>query len=393
MMHAGAARVPTVPRGGAAPSPPRRLGTLDALRGLAAVAVMLFHYLPHYHFLFRHPFRPFGWTGHLNDGVLLFFMISGFVIPQSAARARSAPHFLAARFARLYPAYWVAMLVTFAVMVGYKLAPLAPYAAGWGDVPANFTMFPLWLGHRAIDYSYWTLAVEICFYIIVAGIFALDLDRHLEAVSLVWLAAALAYYIHVGSRAALVLFFLPFPRDWYAGMAILQYAPYFISGMMLWKIHQRAARVLTYITLAGATVCTYLYSGPTVMFCDYLVFVAILWFVRRLGWLATKPLLWLGSISYALYLIHQYIGYAVIYSAYRAGAPPLVAISLAIGVSLGLAWLLRTFVEQPSEVVVKRYAYAVLDRMMFRTRPVEPGAAPQQLAVSRVSDPGGNAGP
>ncbi len=349
---------------------------------------MLFHYLPHYHFVFGHPFRPWGWIGHLSDGVLLFFMISGFVIPQSAARAPSAPHFLAARFARLYPAYWVAMLVTFTVMVGYKLAAFAPYAAGWADVPANFTMFPLWLGYRAIDVSYWTLAVEVCFYVIVAGIFALDLDRHLEAVSLVWLAAALAYYVHVGGRSALALF-VAFPRDWYAGIAILQYASYFISGMMLWKIYQGTARVLTYLALAGAIICTYLYNGPSVTFWDYLGFVIVLWCVRWLGWLATRPLLWLGSISYALYLIHQYIGYAVIYSAYQAGAPPLVAISLAVGVSLTLAWLLRTFVEQPSEVVVKRYAYAVLDRMMFRTRPV----APQQLAVGRVSDPGGNVGP
>jgi peptidoglycan/LPS O-acetylase OafA/YrhL len=341
--------------------PPDRLAALDALRGIAAVAVMLYHYTDHYNLIFHHPFRPYAWTAHLNDGVLLFFMISGFVIPASAARAPTVVHFLAARFARLYPAYWVAMLLTFSIMVAHPLAPFARFVADWKDVPANLTMFPCWLGYRAVDYSYWTLAFELCFYLMVAVIFALRLGNHLEAVCVVWLAAAVGYYLQVGGRPA-VAWFAFLPAHWYTGLTVLQYASYFISGMMLYKIYRGAATPLTYMILGAAAVCMYLYNGPTVPFWNSMFFIVVLLFVGRIPWLGSGPLLWLGSISYCLYLIHQYIGYTVIYSAYQFGLPSAAAIPLAIAVSFTLAWLLRTWVEQPAAAVVRRAAYRRLDR-------------------------------
>jgi len=70
--------------------------------------------------------------------------------------------------------------------------------------------------------------------------------------------------------------------------------------------------------------------------------------------LAAKPLLFLGGISYALYLTHQNIGYVVINAVSMNGGDPLLAIALAIVVSITVAYCLTRFVEQPSMNIIRK---------------------------------------
>src|SRR6202043_1137862 len=82
---------------------------------LAAVAVLLFHYLSRYDEMY--PPRddvPFGFVIG-GDGVQLFFVISGFVIFMTLSRCKTAFDFLISRFSRLYPAYWAAALLTYTI--------------------------------------------------------------------------------------------------------------------------------------------------------------------------------------------------------------------------------------------------------------------------------------
>ena len=93
-------------------SPSSRVVELDALRGIAALAVVAFHYTTQYGQQYGHT-TPLGFgfpPG--NYGVNLFFLISGFVIFMTLERARSAMDFVVSRFSRLYPAYWAAMALT-----------------------------------------------------------------------------------------------------------------------------------------------------------------------------------------------------------------------------------------------------------------------------------------
>ncbi len=86
-----------------------RIKERDALRGLAALAVVLFHYTTQFEKLFGHS-NELSWSMPYGDlGVHLFFMISGFVI---------------SRFSRLYPAYWLAIILTTAVVWTYGLMDL-----------------------------------------------------------------------------------------------------------------------------------------------------------------------------------------------------------------------------------------------------------------------------
>jgi len=74
-----------------------RLPALDALRGIAALGVVLFHYLPYYDKLYGHSFSTPDTLGFGRYGVHLFFILSGFVIFMTLERTRSASWFGLAR--------------------------------------------------------------------------------------------------------------------------------------------------------------------------------------------------------------------------------------------------------------------------------------------------------
>ena len=126
----------------------RRILEFDALRGLAALSVVLFHYTTRYDAIFGRSGRlaaGFPWGDY---GVDLFFMLSGFVILRSLDRTTFAGDFLVGRFARLYPAYWAAAAITFAVV---SLCGLPGQEVGLGEAAFNATMLQRLLGARHID--------------------------------------------------------------------------------------------------------------------------------------------------------------------------------------------------------------------------------------------------
>ena len=118
--------------------PPRaRLVELDALRGIGALCVLVFHYSTRFHELFPQAAHvPFSFPGG-NYRVLLFFTISGFAIFFTLDRIRSVADFMVNRVARLYPAYLVAMLLTLSIEY---LAKATQLLVGPGAIVANITM-------------------------------------------------------------------------------------------------------------------------------------------------------------------------------------------------------------------------------------------------------------
>ncbi|MFE1575922.1 acyltransferase family protein [Streptomyces fradiae] len=147
---------------------PPRLAALDGLRLLAALMVVLYHYVGLGHgwstssrtlFPEVFPFAAYGWLG-----VQLFFLISGFVICMSCW-GRSLGDFFTSRVVRLYPAYWFCVLATTAVLV---LVPGGYVRLAWPDVLTNLTMVQAFLGVKPVDPVYWTLFAELRFYLLFA---------------------------------------------------------------------------------------------------------------------------------------------------------------------------------------------------------------------------------
>ena len=322
------------------PAPPAaRVGELDALRGLAALAVVAFHYTTFYQQEVGHAQPlPFGFPAG-NYGVHLFFLISGFVIFMTLERTRTALDFAVSRFSRLFPAYWVAMLLTAAVVYTVGMPRQQLPAA---DVAANLTMVQEILGFEHLDGSYWTLQVELFFYAQMLLWFALGLLRHIRWIIAAWLVMAVVY----GEAVQHQLHFSYTVRE----LLILRHIPFFAIGILfyrLWSQPRADWRDLVLVALALAAIGmvqapVYLLAGGA---CTA---IFALFVTGRLGWLRSPLFAFFGAISYSLYLLHQAIGFALIHQLEARGMPSLLAVAITTAAVIALAWGLSRTVEQPA---------------------------------------------
>jgi len=161
-------------RADTAPSEQKRLYELDLLRFLSAMFVVSYHYAGVNSGFWtqgaRHLFpelAPVARFGHL--GVLLFFMISGFVILMSGW-GRQIGDFAVSRITRLFPAYWASVALT--VVVFYTAGTFFANASGPDSVPRrllpNLTMLEGGVGADYMEGLYWTLWTELHFYVLIA---------------------------------------------------------------------------------------------------------------------------------------------------------------------------------------------------------------------------------
>src|SRR5688572_9141623 len=99
-----------------------RIGELDALRGIAALAVVFHHLTSRFFEDYGTPpgaAPAFPFRG--VEGVFLFFIISGFVISQTLERIRRARDFVVSRFSRIFPSFWVCVLLTYGAVLAFGL--------------------------------------------------------------------------------------------------------------------------------------------------------------------------------------------------------------------------------------------------------------------------------
>lgn len=317
-----------------------RLAELDALRGLAALAVVLFHYLSQYQYI-----SPIGQSSALSlpwgrFGVEIFFGISGFVIFMTLRNTRNATNFVISRVARLFPAYWAAILATTAVV---HLLDAGYLHVSAGALAVNFTMLQ---GHLVVDHvdgAYWSLSVELGFYAIMLLLWRLKLLERIEWALMGWIALKLLWWL--------------FPAlSWRLGyVLIVEYIPFFAIGIAAYRVWCGERRWLQQLPLLafgyGVVILidpwqmTYVYPASLTMFAAIAA--------NRTAFLRQRALIWLGSISYPLYLIHQYAGFAVMDALQIAGIPPLVAITVALTLVLSAAWMITRFIERPALHIIR----------------------------------------
>ncbi|GHJ50049.1 hypothetical protein Cs7R123_73910 [Catellatospora sp. TT07R-123] len=167
--------------------PIERMQWMDALRAVAAGSVVVFH-LVSYGFP---ALRPSWLIEHIDlgrYGVLLFFLVSGYVISMALERYRHLGAFWIGRVLRLYPAYLVSALA----MVAVLLTGFRPYA-GWEvghpavSVLSHAAMLGEFTGASPVLGVYWTLSYEMVFYLVVSALFVVGLQRRMH-----WWALGLA---------------------------------------------------------------------------------------------------------------------------------------------------------------------------------------------------------
>lgn len=337
-----------------------RLPELDWTRGVAALAVVAFHYL--------HKGPSEGWMlapripfladiaryGYL--GVHLFFMISGYVILMTAQNA-SLRAFLASRVARLVPALWVCVLATASIEWLVADSPFRP--EGWGQVLANLTLFPQVFGHAAIDGAYWSLTVELTFYMGIGLLVACRQMHRIERFIGIWLAISLLNALRP-----------MYPLQLYLAV---QWAPLFSAGALFFLVRQTGwtarRRLMAAASLILACVYAWKEAGPvahwrTLMAFDqganHLVVLALIvaffaWFLRLVhrqdGRRPTIGSDLAGRLTYPLYLIHQNAGYALFNLAVAVGWVQQWGLSTALMglllLMLLVAWTIHVCAERP----------------------------------------------
>ena len=361
----------------AAPRHAVRLLEIDALRGLAALWVVVFHFTFGVGFVWLRGdpsaaarVAPFAFNTQGLLAVDLFFMISGFVIFMTLERSASVMDFAVSRFSRLFPAYWVCLALTTATIV---LAPLAAQTITLPQVMAGATMVNAYIGYDPVESVYWSLAVELAFYAIMAGIFRAGLIPRIEWLGGFWLAlsaVAFTFFPHLGAM-------LP----WRVQTAsILPYTPLFFAGILLYRIHalgwtrSRAA-------LLAACVLVRLASFPDLPNIAGTALIFTVFIAAALGWLPLLRVRWfefLGGISYPLYLIHGSIGFRVQYwAAATLHLGAMAGFLIALAAVLTLAWAVAVSIERPARSAIRR-AYRSAKRF---APPREPSQTPPNQAT------------
>ena len=328
---------------------PERIQELDVFRGVAAVWVMVFHYVIRYYEQPGPPQSPFG-----EYAVHLFFMISGFVIFMTLRNTKTGADFLVSRASRLYPAYWAAVLITAAFMVW--IPPFEKSGVTPVQVAVNLTMLQQWLRVREVDGVYWTLAIELAFYGWMFVIFKLrKLDR-IEVIGAVWIVIEIVCRGWERMQVAVPALDPNIIPHVLSRTLILEHAHLFIAGMIFYRIRTEGATPGRALLLGGCLLTHFFIFGPLAApFMGIFLGIFLLIARRKISWLAFRPLVFLGSISYPLYLIHQNIGYAVMRK--LESQTQGVQVSSAVAVSLTLAILLSYCVEKPALRFIRaRYA-------------------------------------
>jgi peptidoglycan/LPS O-acetylase OafA/YrhL len=163
---------------------------VDGLRGVAALAVFFSHACtlvwPNFDTYVGHYFY-FG-----NWGVALFLMCSGFILPVSLERQGSLGRFWVRRAFRLYPLYWVNVILLAMFGVGEPRQILSgPPAESIRIVLANLTMFQAFMGIPHLITLYWTLTLELLFYLLLSLLFLLKLNTRFSLPTLVLILLAI----------------------------------------------------------------------------------------------------------------------------------------------------------------------------------------------------------
>lgn len=289
----------------------KHIDYLDALRILAISGVVAFHYLfsaisrgrtPNLSFS---PISEIARYGYL--GVELFFMLSGFLIVQSVGDL-TLIQFLKRRFFRLYPLYWLAIILIFVISTFGIWQRRGPTAETFYY---NLTMFPTAFNQPWLDAAHWFMAKQLQFYLAIALILAVKMGKYLASILTWWsIIGAFWYLLHFDD------FNIWYFNGFFAlicGGAIINsiriagFSNFRVIGLLasyIWAMKSRIDKVHWLDTNRGEG-----HSGLIIGIVLTIIFLLlILTWIPKVSKLKIKGVIFLGSLSYPVYLVHDRLG-------------------------------------------------------------------------------------
>lgn len=328
----------------------RRLEYVDALRGIAALAVLAQHLLE---YIDEDRFR--GWLDLAPGvfGVVTFFYISGLVIALSVRSRPPLRSFLARRVFRIYPAYLFALLLMAGLAVTGEAALAARFSAlGADGLLLNILLIQEYAQVPALLGVSWTLSLEFVWYAIFAFLFYVMHQQRLA-----WFLNALSLALIVVSLASMAFDFrFPAGRLGMLGAALLGYltarwqdqavvAVDYVRSVALFVIAVVFSQwvAFAYFTHPKITISHTLtaWLSATALFLVLTSTRTAPELLRRTG------LQFIGKVSYSLYLLHMPIMLA---TSHLSGETQLIVVPVA---TLVAAWASYRWVELPGIVLGK----------------------------------------
>lgn len=268
--------------------------------------------------------------------------------------------FVINRVSRLYPTYWASVTFTFILILSYLI-----YNNGNNldnkliQYLGNLTMFQFYLNfpHRIddLDGPYWTMLIEMLFYISILFLFLTKLLKYLKAIGIILclIIVVMTQYFYNISFVKHIVTWLP----------LLQFLPLFFAGTIFYNISTKKDNlVFNYLIIVLCFLCQIVlfpFAGRSNVYINsseysimlFVYFALFILFVNnRLSFIVNKTTLFLGKISYALYLIHQYISLEIIIPHFynKLGINFwIVAIFIDLPIIIGIATFITYKIEIP----------------------------------------------
>ncbi len=325
-----------------------RIIELDSLRALAAINLVLFHFTHVYAVKYGYT-SPLGFEFPFGKyGVQLFFMLSGLVNAMTLMKKNDAPGFIAGRMIRICPSFWAVIVINLLIA---GTAPLTGMGYSAEQIAANLTIMPNLLGFECIEPVTWTLQIEILFYGMILFLFLTRaLERPLRTVTyLLILSCVTCLSVSFLSGLPNAPYWLA-GLIWYRDLLILEYLPLFTIGILLNEIKcQRGSLVGNGIGIVASMVVFHVIDqhdhNPAATLILFGLLLAALY--GRAPFLRFRPLVWVSTISYALYLLHNNLGCVFIWYINQAGVPPVAAMLAGIVFVTGVSAVVTNKVEAP----------------------------------------------
>lgn len=330
--------------------PAIRVVELDALRAMAAINLMLFHftYLFQVNVGFSTPLGfewPFG-----KYGVQLFFMLSGLVNAMTLLKKRQGDEFLVSRLIRILPSYYLLFLINLVVLTFSPLNQNGGYSLS--QILANATLMPNLFGFECLDPVAWTLQIELLFYGILLALFwAGALDRPFRPCML---------YLLLCLVGGMVLSHLP--ADATTGVAggsvmllssllLFKQMPLFLIGIFIYQLKNGN-------TDRWSSACGIILSATVFHLIDdhghnpavtvFLIGLLGMSAFGKISLLRSPLFVFLSGISYSLYLVHNNLGCVIMHRLDNVGVPPWVCLAVMLVLAVLIASAVTHFIERPA---------------------------------------------
>lgn len=319
----------------------QQIYTVQYLRGVAAIAVLIFHVSERHNLGFS--------VG--AAGVDLFFVISGFIMWITTDGTAMTPgHFVQKRVKRVVPLYWVVTFATFAALL-VKPAFFFNHDGSLQNLLGSLFFLPhLQDGLHPVVVQGWTLTYEMVFYLVFS--LTLFFREHTRLT------------LAVGSLCIMCL--SPLLFDWpylqaLTSPVILEFA----AGLLIGRAFVRGPECPTWLCIGLAAVALICLAAGTALDANLpraikwgipsalLVLAAVMW-ERRRNVRPSGMLLFLGNASYSIYLWHVLFGAAIVALLLRSGIPHWAFPPIEVAAALGLSLIAYVYIEKPLGRVIDR---------------------------------------